>query len=74
MIENGGERVRASTIALVVADYVHSGGERLLRDAEHVLRLARAFESVHDDDGQRAGAIRLPVTMAEDLDGGRHFD
>jgi hypothetical protein len=29
---------------------------------------------VHDNDGQRAGAIRLPVAVAKYLDAGLYFD
>ena len=74
VIEHGSERVGASAIALVVADHVHARSQRLLGDSEHVLRIAGTFESVDDDDGQRARAVRLPVAMAKHLDAGLDFD
>ena len=71
MVERGRERVGAATSALVVADDVHPRSQRLLRDAAHILRIARAFESMHNDNGQRPGTIRLPVVVAEHPDAGR---
>ena len=74
VIEHRSERVRAATVALVVADHIHPRGQRLLGDAEHVLRIARPFEPVHNNDGQRVRSIRLPVAVAKHLDAGRDFD
>ena len=40
----------------------------------HVARFARALKTVHHDDGQGLAAVRLPMTMAQDLHSGRDLD
>src|SRR6185503_1529591 len=37
----------------------------LVRDADHVMRVARSFEAVKQDDRRMAGSIRLPVAVRE---------
>lgn len=74
MIKHGSKVVGAAAVALVETDDVHSSSQSLFGDAEHVLGIARTFEAVHDDDGESARAIGLPVTVAEHFDAGLDFD
>lgn len=67
MIKSGRDAVSASAIALVHADDVHPLSHAFGGDADHVTRIARTFESVDEDDGQRTLAIGLPVTVTEDF-------
>ena len=53
MIKSGGQGFGAATVPLIHADNVHAQRQSLGRNSEHVLRFARAFEAVDDDDGQR---------------------
>src|ERR1700691_1829034 len=74
MVWQGGQRIGSATVALAVTDHIHSRCQRLLCYTKHVLRLARPFKSVHHDYGQRVRSILLPMTVAEHLDAGLHFD
>jgi len=42
----------------------HPRRQPIPRDSQHVLRLARSFQPVHDDQRQRTAPLRLPVTVA----------
>src|SRR4051794_29482663 len=66
--------VLPSAIALVHADHVHPQSHALVRDPHHVLRVARTFEPVHDDDRQCISSHTLPMAVTQDLDSGLHLD
>jgi len=63
------KRLGAAAVAHIHADDVATSTPELVRIADHVLRVRRAFQSVHDDGGRsrRANLDRLPMTLAEHL-------
>src|SRR5579864_2811656 len=69
MIQRGPKLLGAAAVAHVHAHYVHARSKGLVRRADHILRIARAFETVHDDKRRRRRVpLRLPVAMAQYLD------
>lgn len=63
--------IHAAAVALIHENYIHARSETVSRDSDHVLRIRRAFEPVHDDQRQRIPTIflaLLPVAPAT------HFD
>lgn len=74
MIKRRGKSIRATAIALIHANHIHARRQALRRNRPHVLRVAGAFESVDDDDGQRILTRRPPVTVAQNPDAGLDID
>jgi len=74
MVKRRGQLVRAAARPLIHADYVHPGGHTLFRDAKHVLRIARAFQPMNENQRERFLPFRLPMAMAEHLDSRLNFD
>ncbi len=68
VVERGAEPFGAAAVAHVHADDVHPRGPGFVRRPNDVLRFARAFESVDEDDREGLLALRLPVAAAQ------HFD
>ena len=74
MVERGGQRFRASAVALIHADYVHPEGESLGGNPPHVVGIAGTLEAMHQDDRQRVLAVFLPVTVSQDFDARLYLD
>src|SRR5258707_515699 len=82
MVESGRKRLRAAAVPHIHADNVAARAPQLVRVADDILRLRRAFEPMHDDRGgpRCTNLLRLPVAVAEDLarnlvcGRGRHLD
>ena len=50
MVERGGTGIHAATVALIHAHHVHAPGNAFGRDSHHVIRVARTFQAVQNDD------------------------
>jgi hypothetical protein len=70
VVERGGEVLGAAAVAHVHADDVEAAAVSLLRRAEHVERVGRAFEPVQQEQGRRRPALRLPAAFEEDARAG----
>ena len=60
--------LRVTAVAHVHADDVHPRCPGFAARANHILRFAGAFKSMHDDDGHRGFALGLPMAMAQHPD------
>ena len=69
VVERRRKRLGAAAVAHVHADDVAARAPQLVRVADDILRVRRAFEPMHDDGRgpRRANLLRLPVAMAENL-------
>ena len=65
VIEPARQVLGAAAIALVEPDDVESGGEGLLGQAAHVMRFARALETVQRQQRRRRLTVRLPVAVRQ---------
>lgn len=74
MVQRRRAIIHAAAIALVHADYAHAGCEPFAGNAQHVLRVARALQTMHNKNGQCTRAIGLPVTLAENTHPRFHFN
>ena len=67
VIEAARQLLGAAAVALVEADDVPAGGPRLVGNAAHVVREARPFETVQQDERPAHRAVRVPMmAMRED--------
>src|SRR5687767_7628885 len=64
----------ATTIALIQADDVKAARPCLRCNPAHVMRVARTFESMNDDQGRMISARLLPVAVAQHAYVGRHVE
>ena len=55
----------AAAIALIEPHHVEAGGERLVGEPAHVVRLARAFEAVQRQQRRRRLTVGLPVAVGQ---------
>ena len=55
----------AAAVALIEPHHVEAGGKRLVGEAAHVVRLARAFETVQRQQRRRGLTVRLPVAVRQ---------
>ena len=74
MVQAVGERFGAATIALIQAHRIEARGERLIGEAAHVMRGARALQAVQQQDGGMLPGPALPVALREHAGAGRHIE
>src|SRR5438309_4392618 len=67
MVQREGKLLCASAVPHVHADHVHAPQPSLGTSTDNVIRVARPFQSMHDDYGGNRVAICLPVAQADDL-------
>src|SRR6266545_3980742 len=66
VIEAGREVLGAAAVALVQEHGIESCGVCLFGDPRHVMRGARALETVQHDERREPGAVRLPEAVRRD--------
>src|SRR5262245_46968565 len=66
MIETARVRLGAATVALVQQDHVEPGGETLVAESAHVVRLTRTLETMQSQQRRMASTVGLPMTVRQD--------
>src|SRR5689334_19484392 len=74
VIEGRSECVGPAAGSLVHANHIHARGKPFCGYSHSVRRVARPFQSMDDDDGERLGAIRLPMAVAKHLNASFHLN
>ena len=67
VVQPGRQLFGAAAVALIEQHRVPAAPQRLVGQAAHVVRVARAFEAVQRQQQRPRGAVRLPVAVGRHL-------
>src|SRR5215471_13387938 len=65
--------IHATAVALVHEHDIHPGGQSIAGDADHVLRLRRSLEPMHNQHRHGFSTVVSPVTPAANVDPRRNL-